>query len=990
MRNSVGLLLWGGLILFMLGPSRALAQAVSELPRAEYYAAKEFYGAGRTLEATEGFRAALNRARRIGEQRWVDSIPPLVMLGECYYEQGSLALALEQYDAALMLALANPGWINQIEVGVEQLPELEGVAKGINWFPKSNPSRSVAVPEAVQIAVDPTQAQVGPQGNVVAPISLLTRLDATEIFRTLAVALQRRWQVLGPLSKHSPLSEPVSKLFLNDPLQQTAWVNHAWLILRGLSQLSIGAPAGANTQLRAGATLPNQFDYFMTARALITLAELNAASGNYQAAIVSLQDAALVAAQFEQHGELSEALSLLSAYAAASHRIELVEPMQRAAIWCNKKSVRSQVAAAVGAAELAIYTGDFGTADKLTKQSAAILRLREVGLPRYQARLSFVGALMAFAQNRGALGISNLDAALKLMRGSAQTGAVVERVFQAQMTLDLLAGGAITSIDAESLLVEILQEPTANDWQRFPLKSLATITTASIPAYERLLELAAIRGDAEQVLMRIDRLQRQRLYEALPLGGRLLTWRHAVSTDLRQLPDNVRKTTESTLQRFPEISNAVGRIDALLNQLQNEPLPLDERQLTGDSKKAFSELMDLSDSLENQLAFQTLLRKPLDRFLPGKGDLTKLQESLLDDDLMLALAVTNQRLFGVAISKSKIQHWQSVELKEIDGKLNMLLVELGFVKQPVAQLPSEILAPDAAWRSRSRELLELLFPAEIQQSIRASKRVLIAPNDRLWYVPFELLPDDAKPRSPHWIERRAVVYLPSLSSIDWAVRPKSTIKDTVGVIGRYFSIDKEINEEQAQQLVQGIANSHAIFLDQKLSIPSSIWLRIRTDQLWVAAAIESLGWDTTMLPFGNAKQATLGSWFRTPQNAPTSVILGGLETSIRKGQLGNGNDIFLPACGLLLSGSETAIVARFPSRGKSSAALLLRYLEEMEVEHSSAAMRRAILAQWNESYLIADEPVLLPAGKESSALTSGYHPLLWNSYMCIGDTSNPK
>ncbi len=61
----------------------AHAQAVSSLPRAEYYLAKELFGAGRMQDAADGFRAALAGARRVGETRWVDSVPPNVMLGEC-------------------------------------------------------------------------------------------------------------------------------------------------------------------------------------------------------------------------------------------------------------------------------------------------------------------------------------------------------------------------------------------------------------------------------------------------------------------------------------------------------------------------------------------------------------------------------------------------------------------------------------------------------------------------------------------------------------------------------------------------------------------------------------------------------------------------------------------------------------------------------------------------------------------------------------------
>src|SRR5690606_32867989 len=117
------------------------------------------------------------------------------------------------YDAALLLVLAHPTWLDEVNVGAEQLPHFDSPVKGINWFTKSRPTVSVAVPEAVQIAIDPTQAQLGPQGDVIAPVSLITRLDATEVLRTLGIAMMRRWQVLGPLAEHSPLAVPLENLF---------------------------------------------------------------------------------------------------------------------------------------------------------------------------------------------------------------------------------------------------------------------------------------------------------------------------------------------------------------------------------------------------------------------------------------------------------------------------------------------------------------------------------------------------------------------------------------------------------------------------------------------------------------------------------------------------------------------------------------------------------------------------------------------------------
>lgn len=960
-------------------------QAVSELPRAEYYVAKELYGSGRTLDALEGFRVALSRSRRVGDARWVDSIPPLVMLGECYYQQGSLAMAMEQYDAALMLTLGNQGWINQIEVGTEQLPLLEGVAKGIDWFSKTRQSRPVAIPGAVQITVDLGQAQPAPGGGVVAPVGLLTRLDATEVVRTLGIAMLRRWQILGPLAAKSPLSEPMVQYFGNAPNQPAAWLQASWSVLRGIAELSAANNAAAAGSIRNGVLLGDRFDYFMSSSALLALAEIEARKGNFQAAIPMLQDASLMAAEYEQHDELATSLGRLGEYASASNRVELLAPLQRAATWSSKQSSMSFAACTIATAELAIYANNLALAERLTKQAIASLRNREISIPRLQAKLAFVRSSLAFAQDKGAIGVTQLDNALKLMRGTAQSGAVVEDVFRAQMVLNLLANNNLTSGDAEDLLSEILREPGEVDWQLSPLKTLASMTTASVPAYERFLELAATRGDENAILMRVDRLQRQRFYESLPLGGRLFSWRYAVASDPAVLPPAARQAVAQARINFPALTTRQDRIKKLLADIKAGPMPLDERQLPPATKKLYTELRTQSTSHENQLAFQALARRALPRIVPRPPQIEQFKDLLAKDDAMISFAVTGNAIFGIAITKDQILHWQVGELSTVEEVLSQLFQNIGLKKSPRIA-PSEVTKPSAVWRNLATTLRDKLLPAAAQQLMADSNRVIIVPNARLWYVPFELLPDPNT--GDPWITRRTVTYVPTLGSINAAFHTAlGNQASTLSLVGSLFSPDTETNQELADSIARNIPRSSSIALSQKITAGSGDWLRLKTDRLWTSARIptNTSGWDTLLMPLGRSKQSLLGSWLQTPMASPRNVVLPGYSSGAA-GPDGNGNELFLAACGMLFSGTQSAVISRWPVGGRSTASILLRYLEEAPSESSSVALRRAILSQWPEDYLIADEPGLLPAGDESDALTTGRHPLLWAGYMSIGDT----
>ncbi|MGN6546540.1 MAG: hypothetical protein ACTHK7_15905, partial [Aureliella sp.] len=208
----------------------ALCQAVPELPRLDYYIARDLYDAGNIGEATEGFRNAINRSHQVGQQRWIDSVPPLVMLGECYYQQGAIAQALEQYDAALMLVLAYPSWAENMRAPEPQ-PISTSELKGINWAKLARRTQLVHAPNVVLVPLE--AAKVAGQPGSPAAAAPIMRLDVPEVIRGLAIALQRRTQLLGPLGRYSPVSAPAVQLFAKPPQSSTPWVQASWRVLHG-------------------------------------------------------------------------------------------------------------------------------------------------------------------------------------------------------------------------------------------------------------------------------------------------------------------------------------------------------------------------------------------------------------------------------------------------------------------------------------------------------------------------------------------------------------------------------------------------------------------------------------------------------------------------------------------------------------------------------------------------------------------------------------
>lgn len=964
--------------------TEAWAQLNTELPKAEYYVAKNLLGGGRTLEATQGFRTALTRARQVGEVRWIDSIPPHVMLGECYYRQGALADALEQYDAALMLAFENPRWIDQIENAPEQLPVLESIPKGINWFRKSQQTQPVAIPEGLQIAIDPTRAQVDPSGAVVAPVSLVTRLDTTEVLRTLGIAMLRRAQILGPMAKHSPLSQPAMDMFAQRPQQPIPWLQASWQVLQGISRMSNGRDGDAVNMIRGGLLIQNQFDHFLTPLGLIALGDIEAEQGNFQAAITNLQDASLLAAQYEQHLEMAWSLQLLGASAAASTRGELQDALQQAAAWSQNKSVSAYCNAMLSAAELAVYEGNLALAERLSKQAGVPLVQREISLPRTVAHWHYINALVGFGQDRSNVGTSQFDLALQFMQGSAQSGAVVEPVFQAQLALNLLASSNITAAQAEEILDRVLSEPSEEQWKLRPLHTIAELTTARLPAFERHLELAFARGDQAAILERADRLQREQFFESLPLGGRWLSWRELLTADPNELDQGQKRIADQAIQTRPELETIHQRIQGLLTTLQQGPPPMDTRQLPAPLRKAHEELQGLAQSYENQLAYMSLLRKPLKRNTPAEFDLASLQQQLGSDDLLLCFVFAGSSIVGLKVDQQEVRAWPILAGETVTKPLAELRSDLRLTPQN-GRRPIDISAADAAWRTSVETIRDNLIPRPLQEEIAKKKRLIIVPHRQLWYLPFELLPERG---GEPWLTSKRICYVPTLGMANHAFAPQRPADRTVGMTGKFFSTDADINRGLAEFVQAGMPDSKLIATNQKITVPSALWLQVYCDFFWSAlGSSASPGqWDRPFMDFGNPQSSSFADLLQTPQRSPRQVFVSGMDSRISNVEAGNGNEIFMPACALMLGGTENAVLTRWAVGGKSTPIILRRYLEEQQTHSASASLRRAILALWPEELRVEEEPRLLPASKDASPLTVGANPLLWAGYMMIGDS----
>ncbi|MBI2481763.1 MAG: hypothetical protein HYV60_24905, partial [Planctomycetia bacterium] len=177
-----------------------------EYPTNEYYLALDIYHAGEFTDAARAFRSAARSGVRSTEGRWVDSICYHAMLGESLYQMGQLGPAVDEYTAALNLFLAHRNWLLRVEFPPVLEPDQGSARRVPNWGVSTRRAVPARFPNRYQILQGrPDNLQVLQQGGVVA-LPEFYLINAHEIMRCTAVAIQRRHEILGRAAAHDPLT----------------------------------------------------------------------------------------------------------------------------------------------------------------------------------------------------------------------------------------------------------------------------------------------------------------------------------------------------------------------------------------------------------------------------------------------------------------------------------------------------------------------------------------------------------------------------------------------------------------------------------------------------------------------------------------------------------------------------------------------------------------------------------------------------------------
>ncbi len=953
----------------------------SEAPRAEYYVARELLESGRLGEANEGFQLCVARAMQVNGKPWIDSIPPLVMQAECARLQGKVAKAMGLYDTALLVFLEHPFWLNQLRFSEEALQPQEARAKAVQWFRSDRQPSVLMGIEPGLLTVDLGQASA----SVPQPMALVTRVDAAEVIRCIGLAICRRQDLLGPLGKHS-LSQRLGELLSKNLNQSTAWIKASWTGLRGLHLMASASPRDGLNLLRSGAFAGKEIDYFMTSLIFMRLGKHLWQEGDVVGATTAFQEATMAAARTEQWMFLAEALQLVAGASSAGQRYDLVNAIQSAAQWSAKRSPVAMAYGHASAAELAIAAGQTSAADSNLKAAVGAVRSSEQQLPMLQAYLAYLNAQMAFHDNRRPLAQAQVEAMLTVVRGDGIETAS-PTVFQLRQTMHLLNAQQLPIADGELLLDSLLQDPSSYQWQSSPMESLAAITTSPMTPLVTALRMANGARRRERVVEYMDQILRQRLFETLPFGGRQLAWKAAVCESPTHLNAKQIESAAKIVASEPTLAEALAQVRELKKALRDNPIPLDDKRTPGDVKRRLQDYAKAVERVENQLGKLTLKRKHCLRDIPYIGTVEFVRKHLSVGDVLIGFVAEESQIWGTAITSDQLLTWHVDALPDIQQRIGGLLNAIGLPGNS-GPMVSQVNALDAEWRSLAGNLMHDLLPSEVIGHFQKADRLLIVPDGPLWYLPFELLPASGDSNAPPLLASHRLIYLPTLGSVPFANSTSGKPIQTLCISGLHFATDKPTNELFLESLFNTVGKMPRLEQAARRETPLAQGLKAQLDQVVVLSRIESSKrpFESSLFPIDGSRHGQTGSWLDTPLESPARLAFVGYQSQAQKGQVGDGMEFFAPACALLYGGSKSILLSRWNAGGRSSHYLLTRYLQELERLPASQAWQRAAIALWAEELPISDEPILLPTGRDQSALTPGTHPKLWSGYMTIGDT----
>ena len=945
------------------------------LIRPEYYSALDLIEDGQTEPAIVGLDAALQKSRASKNQRGIDSIPPLVMMGECFWMQGRIGLAMEQYDAALSISVQCSKWTSMLVTKVNG--KSESRSRDIDWGGDTrrgadfwNPSELAQIPLGGSEAIPESSSEPAEAGRLIA-------IDAMEILRCQALALRRRNYLLGSLVRLNPLSPALPQAFTapqDAPLSDA--VKTSVSLCRAIAKSPLENTPASYAEIKGLISLPTGQDHSLSAVALLALCDLAISNNDLKMAEGFALEASLVAAHAGQMEHLDEAIELWSKCVVHSdvEQPAVIKTLQQVAKFGMERrrlvGIRSQI-------ELVRQLSLRGESVAMKKQAAlarSMLLSKQVLLPKLDALVEYATARIAFFDGDVGAGIQKLDEALIPFVGDSNLDVGSPMLYQLRLLTRLIGQGIVSDDKGLPLLKNYLQSSSAGTWRTHVLEQLAFQTADKTDSLGLLVQKTLSGQDDATKVAVADLLFSERFKQVSVLNGRLLEFRYLAHVQPNRFTDSVRNDVISFQKKLGNASQNAAQIRTLTSNF-TLPNKLDTRRWSEDDTKKWEAAKKLSVVQESLLWGHAISPLYTPVSFPPRLDDKTFEATLKPDDAVLLFLASENSITALMRVRGNWSSWNVEPESNWRAKLQELVLSVrqGF---SATQSPLETALDD---------FRKILIPDDKWNKLLESSRWVVIPDDDLWLFPFELLQEGSSTNKAPVIANHPITYLPTLGSAQLLMQTKPSQERATALQTPGFLASKPDSQKNVSSRIAGMTNTSVVDTSGvQTAIPSRL-LKIISPVLvsfmktsWSDPNNIVLGIDSAL------NESTLAGWNQLPWGTPKHVWLMGAE--FRPDAISSTGDAWRKLIlSLAAQGTEQMIISRW-SVGGESAAILAEALRDYGGSVVwSEAWQRAVANLWAEE-LGGGREVTIAKDADSSSFISGELPLYWSGYVMVGDS----
>ena len=956
------------------------------LPEAGYYSAFADYYQGEYRRAIRQYQRLLRGSYQDVDGPFLDSVCYRTMLGECYYQAGDYASAIEMYESAIKIYISRSLWEPRTQVPSTIAADNTAVAQArVTWYSSTRSTQIGNFPRNYSYLFGRLDnGRVLNEGGVIQnPVA--RPVDISEAMRCTALSLYRRRQIKGPIAKHDPLTEQIAKALSKQQLDPSNVVGTWKGVLAGLAYAAAEDWSKAAGLLSQSLQVGGTYDHPLTPIALLELGNISFHAGKPADAVKLYLEASHSAAVHQQYDLIEHSLRLAATTFQLEDKSSVFEPLGNAISWAQRENADFLQASL--AIELAYNLAELGNGDQAIRMLASAeqpMARNDIGSSTASARMAFVSALTQFQAGKTSAGAADFARFLNQYR---EQGCLW--IYQLALADGLVVSKQISNRDADALYSLLLREPSQLDWQAQPMETLTYELTDHTEPLERWFNISMDQRKIEKAIDVSQQLNQHRFNVQLPFGGRLMAFRWILESPESASSPEVLKLRQQLLNRFPLYNQMHLQAAQLQQQLAGLPLvPTADSPEAKSQGQLVKQLAVLSAQQETFLSGLALMRIESPVQFPPKMNFADVQAGLADDEVAIYCVAAQQALHVFLISRDSYAHQGAMPLNRVRAGVGRLLRDLG-CGSDTAGVALENLQGNQ-WQETAVKLADLLLAKRNSRSWSNFDKLVVVPGDSTWYLPWELLRvEDEEAGRVNLGELLDIRYAPTLGLVAPFDESPRTYDRKLAVVSRIFPRDESDAAEKTYTQLQTAQPDLARLPQNPLG--SSNVLTSTVDQLIVWSYFqEPPGYTLAPLQLDQGRAgSTLGDWIQLPWRLPQTLVLPAFSSraaTARPADL-NGADLFLTTLSMMAGGSKTILISRWNVGGETPLNLSREFAMQLAEDGPLEAWKRSRLLTTAMELDLANEP-RIRAGATLEALKAE-HPFFTSGYMLF-DSGPPR